>query len=69
MLFAVNGRYLINEKAALIEAAAFPLTIAGLDAAVADIWDALGHREFARLLKGLTAISEDLREAVALSAA
>ena len=69
VLFAVNGRYLINEKAALIEAAAFPLTIARLDASVAEIWNALGRRKFARLLKGLTAILEGLREAVALSAA
>jgi len=45
------------------------LTIARLDASVAEIWNALGRRKFARLLKGLTAILEGLREAVALSAA
>ena len=33
VLFALNGRYLINEKAALVEAATFPVTIAGLNAA------------------------------------
>ena len=38
VLFALNGRYLINEKGALAEAAAFPVTVDGLTAAEALIW-------------------------------
>lgn len=46
MLFALNRRYLINEKGALQEAAQFPLTIAGLSRRVAAIWSALGRDAF-----------------------
>jgi Nucleotidyltransferase domain len=69
VLFAINDRYLINEKGALAEAATFPVTVPRLDATVAEIWDALGNCEFPRLLTGLTTISESLREATAVSAA
>jgi hypothetical protein len=69
VLFAINGRYLINEKGALNEAATFPVSVAGLDAAVADVWSAVGSREFPRLLSSLATILQRLREAVALSGA
>lgn len=65
VLFAFNGRYLINEKAALVEAATFPVTIAGLDAAVTDIWNGIGNHDFARALSSLSALSEDLNGLVA----
>lgn len=65
VLFAVNGRYLINEKAALAEAVTFDSTIAGLDAKVSGIWSALGRRDFARALTGLNTFSEDLNNVVA----
>jgi hypothetical protein len=65
VLFAVNGRYLINEKAALVEAATFPLTIASLETAVASIWNAIGNRDFSRALSSLNALSEDLNSVLA----
>jgi len=46
ILFAINRRYLINEKAALAEAARFPLTIPGLMGLVAEIWRHIGQSEF-----------------------
>ncbi|HLW91368.1 MAG TPA: nucleotidyltransferase domain-containing protein [Roseiarcus sp.] len=46
VLFALNRRYLINEKGALDEAAKFPLTIPGLSDLTANIWRAIGSREF-----------------------
>ena len=39
MLFALNERYLINEKGALREAAGFPLTISDLARRVAGVWE------------------------------
>jgi hypothetical protein len=65
VLFAINGRYLINEKGALAEAAAFPVTIAGVETAVSDIWRAIGDHDFARVLSGLSALSADLDAVVA----
>jgi hypothetical protein len=46
VLFAVNRRYLINEKGALDEAAKFPLTIPGLADGVASVWQAIGRGDF-----------------------
>ena len=42
VLFAINERYLINEKGALTEAAAFPVTIDELATRVAEIWHRIG---------------------------
>src|SRR4051812_41936674 len=42
VLFALNARYLINEKGALEEAESFPLTLAGLSRRVASIWQHVG---------------------------
>lgn len=64
VLFAINGRYLINEKGALAEAATLQVSVPGLDAAVADIWSAVGDSDFARLLDRLATLSERLRETV-----
>jgi hypothetical protein len=50
VLFALNERYLINEKGALREAARFPLTIANLTGRVADVWRHIGNAEFTRTL-------------------
>jgi hypothetical protein len=61
VLFARNGRYLINEKGALQEAAKFPLTISGLDERVATIWQLIGNREFEAALATLRDIVQQLK--------
>jgi hypothetical protein len=61
VLFALNERYLINEKGALREAARFPLTIADLTGRVADIWRRIGNKEFTPALSLLRTLDEDLR--------
>jgi hypothetical protein len=64
VLFALNERYLINEKGALLEAARLPLTIPRLTEQTDEIWRLIGDSAFAsaceilreidRQLKGLT---------------
>jgi hypothetical protein len=57
ILFAVNERYLINEKGALEQAATFPVTVTNLMERVASIWRQLGNGEFKpafELLRGIT---------------
>jgi Polymerase beta, Nucleotidyltransferase len=49
VLFALNGRYLINEKGALQEAAGFALTIPSLTPSIAEIWRLIGAQSFATL--------------------
>jgi hypothetical protein len=61
VLFALNGRYLINEKGALPEAATFPRTIADLPERVADIWQSIGRTEFGAALASLRDIEQELR--------
>lgn len=61
VLFALNERYLINEKGALQEAAGFPLTIADLSARVADIWRRIGNEEFTAALSLLRKLDWELR--------
>lgn len=46
VLFALNRRYLINEKGALLEAAGFPTTIDGLADMPPRLWAAIGGREY-----------------------
>jgi hypothetical protein len=65
VLFALNGRYLINEKGALDEAASFPITIVGLRDRVAGVWRATGLREYPAAFRELRAID---REIAALTA-
>jgi hypothetical protein len=61
VLFAVNRRYLINEKGALKEAAGFPRTVPNLMERTDRIWTALGRREFAAALTDLRALDADVR--------
>ena len=61
VLFAMNGRYLINEKGALDEAAAFPITIAGMRERVASVWEAIGRRAYATAFRELRAFERDLK--------
>jgi hypothetical protein len=65
VLFALNGRYLINEKGAPDEAASFPITINCPRDRVANLWKAIWRgnhpaaflvlRTFEREFKGITA--------------
>lgn len=64
VLFALNRRYLINEKGALLEAAGFPCTISGLVERVDAIWSAIGTSQFSTTLDGLRALDADLRALV-----
>jgi hypothetical protein len=61
VLFALNRRYLINEKGALAEAAGFPCTIRGLSDRTASVWAAIGRSEFAIALSDLRALDGELR--------
>ncbi|WJR80274.1 nucleotidyltransferase domain-containing protein [Bradyrhizobium sp. NP1] len=64
VLFAINERYLINEKGALQEAAGFHVTIPDLAKRVDTIWRSVGEKDFGRALSALRAIAQ---EAAALS--
>jgi hypothetical protein len=59
-LFAVNRRYLINEKGALAVAARLPLTVANLTERVNSVWQALGLRAFDVALAELGSIEHEL---------
>ena len=61
VLFALNRRYLINEKGALAEAAGFPCTIPGLAERTAQIWAAIGATAFAAALRALRMLDAELR--------
>ena len=65
VLFALNRRYLINEKGALAEAAGFPCTLSCLPARTTDIWAAIGKSEFNPALDELRALDAELRAAAA----
>ncbi len=60
VLFALNRRYLINEKGALDEAGSFPITIAGLRDRVASVWKAIGRGEFSAAFHELRAFEREL---------
>jgi predicted nucleotidyltransferase len=60
VLFAVNGRYLINEKGALAAAARLPLTVANLTERVKSVWQAIGLRAFDVALTELRSIEHEL---------
>jgi hypothetical protein len=60
VLFALNGRYLINEKGAVAEAATLPVTIEGLAEAEAGIWRDIGDGDFERALSRLRSLSDAL---------
>jgi nucleotidyltransferase-like protein len=61
VLFALNERYLINEKGALWEAAGFPLTIPDLALRSADAWELVGNNEPEPALAILRAIDQELK--------
>jgi predicted nucleotidyltransferase len=61
VLFALNRRYLINEKGALAEAAGFSRTIPLLSERTERIWAALGRSEFKSALSALRSLDEELR--------
>jgi len=60
VLFALNERYLINEKGALQEAEHLPLTLPELEDRAADIWQFVGDREFYDALAILRELQEEL---------
>jgi hypothetical protein len=61
VLFALNARYLINEKGALQEAAHLPLTIPDIAKRAGDIWRLIGSAELRAALAGLRAIEHDVK--------
>jgi len=61
VLFALNERYLINEKGALWEAAGFPLTIPDLALRSTDVWELIGNNEPEPALVILHAIDRELK--------
>jgi hypothetical protein len=61
VLFALNERYLINEKGALQEAETFPLTIPNLMNDVGIIWQLIGEKRFAAGLARLRKIDQELK--------
>ena len=67
VLFAINRRYLINEKGALHEAARLPETVEGLADRTAAIWAALGKSEFTDAMEILRALDVELRALVQTS--
>ncbi|WFU38905.1 nucleotidyltransferase domain-containing protein [Bradyrhizobium sp. CB82] len=60
VLFALNGEYLINEKAALQQAAEFPLTIPDLMEQTSAIWRRIGNHAFGAALSNLRTIEREL---------
>jgi hypothetical protein len=64
VLFALNDRYLINEKGALKEAAQLPLTIPEIEKRTTDIWRLIGSSELRAALAGLRAIERDVKRLI-----
>jgi Nucleotidyltransferase domain len=60
VFFAVNRRYLINEKGALAGAARLPLTVDNLAERVMSVWRAIGLRAFDAALGELISIEREL---------
>jgi hypothetical protein len=56
VLFALNRRYLINEKGALNEAATLPLTMPNLEKRVHDVWSRIGSTDLEGALNDLEAL-------------
>src|ERR1700730_2245032 len=56
VLFTLNERYLINEKGALQEAAALPLTIPDIVKRASDVWHLIGSAELRAGVAGLRAV-------------
>lgn len=69
VLFALNGRYLINEKGALPETESFPLSIPLIGRRAGQIWAHLGAGGLAQALAKMKQISGDLDQLLARSSA
>jgi hypothetical protein len=65
VLFALNERYLINEKGALQEAATLPLTMPDIAKRANDIWHLIGSNELRAAIAGLHAIERDVKRLLA----
>ena len=61
VLFALNRRYLINEKGALEEAARFPVTIPNLGERVRSVWRDIGCGALQELLETLRGLDRDFK--------
>jgi hypothetical protein len=61
VLFALNERYLINEKGALQEATKLPLTIADVAKRTNEVWRLIGRNELRAALAELRAIARDVK--------
>ncbi|MGL3111756.1 nucleotidyltransferase domain-containing protein [Bradyrhizobium sp. BR 1432] len=61
VLFALNERYLINEKGALQEAAGLPLTIPQLEEQANEVWRLIGDGTFAPACEALRRIDRQLK--------
>lgn len=61
VLFALNGRYLINEKGALAQAENFPVTVRDLAGRVAEAWRQIGAGQHADALRSLRELESDVR--------
>src|SRR4051794_24224060 len=64
VLFALNRRYLINEKGALIEAAGFSYSIDRLADRTDAVWEAIGQSDFVAALDSMRALDGELRALV-----
>jgi hypothetical protein len=64
-LFALNRRYLINEKGALEAAARLTLTIPTLSERAGSVWRAIGTSAFATALAELRSVDRDLKRLTA----
>jgi len=61
VLFALNERYLINEKGALLEAASLPRSLPSLALRVADVWKQIGSSDFRQALSIIRALEAETR--------
>jgi hypothetical protein len=60
VLFAVNRRYLINEKGAIAAAARLPLTVCNMAERVSSVWQAIGLGAFDAALAELGSIEREI---------
>ncbi|EJN14406.1 putative nucleotidyltransferase [Bradyrhizobium sp. YR681] len=62
VLFALNERYLINEKGAIQEAASLPLTIPGLAEQADAVWQLIAERAFGQACDLLRETDQQLKQ-------
>jgi hypothetical protein len=68
VLFALNERYLVNEKGALQEASRLPLTVPHLTEQADDVWRLIGDRAFAEACTILREVDRQLAALTQLGA-